>query len=230
MKYKHIFFDLDRTLWDFERNATETLREIFSKYKLHLLFESFDSFLHIYKQINDNLWALYRENKLTKEILRYKRFSDTLKVVGYEDEELARKIGDDYVYNGPKQKNLFPGAHEILNYLVDKKYNLYIITNGFKEVQRVKLENTGLIKYFKDIFISEEIGFQKPNPEIFRFVLSKINAKPAECLMIGDDPDVDIACAANMGIDQVLYNTTGKQKIVKPTYEIKQLIDLKEIL
>ena len=208
MKYTHILFDLDRTLWDFERNATETFREIYTKYRLHFLFDSFDSFLHIYKTINDELWQLYRESKVTKEVLRYKRFSDTLKAVGYEDGELAKKIGDDYVYNSPQQKILFPHSHEILSYL-QNKYKLYIITNGFKEVQKIKMINTGLEPFFLDVFISEEIGFQKPSPEIFDYVLKKIKATPSECLMVGDDPEVDIAGAAQANIDQVLFLRTN---------------------
>ena len=229
MKYKHILFDLDRTLWDFEKNAEQTFREIYTDYKLHLLFESFDSFLKTYRDINENLWHQYREGKIEKEVLRYKRFNDTLKQIGFENKTLAKKIGDDYVFNSPQKKALFPNAHHVLKYL-SKKYILHIVTNGFKEVQKVKMKNTNIDIYFNHIFISEEIGFQKPHPEIFKHILNKIQAKPSECLMIGDDPEVDIIGAKNAGIDQVLFNTTDKKVLQNPSYEIKDLSELKQIL
>ncbi len=228
-KYKHIFFDLDRTLWDFETNSIQTLNEIFYNLSLDKKIGDFNNFLKIYKPNNEKLWNQYRNGKLKKEILRYKRFEDVLVYFGINDVALAKKIGDDYVYNGPLKKKLFPDTIEILEYL-KKKYPLYIITNGFKEVQEVKMKTSDIDKYFQHVFISEDIGWQKPNIEIFNYVLKYVNAKPKDSLIIGDDLKVDILGAKNAGIDGVYFNPKKLDHNEKPAYEINCLIYLQKIL
>lgn len=228
-KYKHIFFDLDRTLWDFDSNSMQTLKEIFNELSLESKISDFDEFYRFYKSNNEKLWDLYRIGKLEKAILRYKRFSDVLIHFGITDDELARKIGDDYVYNGPYKKGLFPGTIEILEYL-KPKYPLYIITNGFKEVQEIKMKTADIAQYFDHVFISEDIGWQKPNVETFRYVLEQINAKPEDSLMIGDDMAVDIIGAKSAGIDGVFFNPQKEKHNEQPSFEIECLLELKEIL
>ena len=148
---KHIFFDLDRTLWDFEKNAFETLAELF---QLHALqsrgVSSLEDFINCYKKHNESLWALYREGKVTKEILRSKRFRLALDEFGIQDDYLAKKLGDQYIQQCPLKTNMFPFTHEVLSYL-QEKYHLHIITNGFEEVQHVKLEQSKLSHYFEQI-------------------------------------------------------------------------------
>ncbi len=229
MHYKHIYFDLDRTIWDFETNSKQTFRDIFNKYELIDHFKCFDTFMSTYRRHNEKLWKEYREGEISKDTLRWKRFELTLAEFGIQSNEMAEKIGDDYISMSPNKKALFPYTHETLAYLKEK-YELHIITNGFKEVQYIKLENSDLTKYFSTIITSEEAGAQKPKPEIFKHALETANAEKNECLMIGDDIETDIKGALNFGIDQVLFNPNNNKHNFEPTYEINSLNELKTIL
>jgi putative hydrolase of the HAD superfamily len=229
-KYKHIYFDLDRTLWDFEANALETFRDIFEKYKLQHIFDSFEAFHQTYKKHNEKLWLDYREQKITKQDLRNRRFVLTLNEFGVEDDKLAQQLGDDYIALSPQKTRLFPGTHEVLDYLTEKQYKLHIITNGFNEVQFIKLKNSKLEHYFSKVVTSENAGAQKPHPEIFHYALSSVHARKQESLMIGDDLTGDIIGAKKYGIDQVFCNFIGQQHKEQPTYEIDDLRKLTEIL
>ncbi len=228
-KYKHLFFDLDRTLWDFESNSIETFRDIFGRHDLARVFPDFEVFIKTYKRHNEILWAKYRTGEIKKEQLRNDRFLLTLKEFGVDDMNLAVKMGDDYITISPTKRRVFPGTHEILNYLKDR-YRLYIITNGFSEVQSVKLKNCDLEKYFDGVVTSEMAGVQKPHREIFHYAVTRVNAKKDSCLMIGDDPDTDIIGAKNFGMDQVYFNSMNKGCSVEPTYAINSLLELKDIL
>lgn len=229
-KYKHIFFDLDRTLWDFETSALEAFDIIHDKYKLREIgVESGKQFHDAYTFHNEKLWDLYRVGEISKEILKGKRFHLTLKEFGVSDKYLAEKIGDEYTNISPKLVNLFPNSIEILEYLHDK-YNLHIITNGFSEVQAVKLKSSGMDKYFQKVITSEDAGVKKPDLRIFKYALEIANATSGESLMIGDDYEVDIVGAQNVGLDQVYFNPLKKQNSNGCTYEIQNLIELKEIL
>jgi len=147
-KYKHIFFDLDMTLWDFEKNAFEAYEEIFERFNLHQLgIQNLDSFLKVYFEHNDNLWEMYRNGKIDKNNLRSERFRLTLIDFGIDEPSLAKMIGDEYVSISPLKTNLFPNTHEVLEYL-RTRYHLHIITNGFDEVQHPKLRHSALDKYF----------------------------------------------------------------------------------
>lgn len=227
--YNHIFFDLDRTLWDFESNAIEAFKDLFVKYKLDKIFPDFNSFNKAYREINKELWQKYREGQIEKEVLKYKRFYLTLKHFGHDDIDLARKIGDDYVLFSAEKTKLFPYVHEALNYLKDK-YHLYIITNGFEEVQLKKIRNCQLEKYFRKIITSEKAGVQKPHQQIFEYALEAADAKPTESLMIGDDFEGDIRGAKAVGMDQVYFNPNNNPTDEKATYEIDSLLQLMDIL
>ena len=228
-KYKHIFFDLDRTLWDFEKNSVETLKEIFFKYKLDEKIESPEVFINKYKEINEKLWAKYRTGEIKKEFLRNQRFLLTLQHFGINDSSLAEKFGTDYIEISPTKTILFPNTIETLKYL-SKKYTLHIITNGFKEVQFVKLKNNKLDKYFDKVITSETVGYQKPNAKIFQHSLSTSNAKKEESLMIGDDLNTDILGARNFGMNQVFFNSINTKHNEKITHEITDLKELTELL
>lgn len=226
---KFIFFDLDRTLWDFEKNSVVTFSDIFEKYNLSEIFPDFDTFIEKYKYHNENLWAKYRLGEIKKDELRNKRFLLTLEEFGVSDEELAIKMGDDYINISPTKTELFPYTIEVLEYL-HKKYTLAIITNGFKEVQYTKLKNCNLEKYFKKVVCSEDVGRQKPHPEIFHYSLSSLNARKQESLMIGDDYEVDILGANSFGFKSVFFNPNKNEVKILPNIQeissLKQLLDI----
>ena len=229
-KYRHIFFDLDRTLWDFERNAHEAYREIYDKHRLETLgVTSFDAFTQSYLRHNEVLWDQYREGKIEKEYLRSRRFEVTLLDFNIEDPALAERIGMDYITISPQKTNLFPNAIEVLEYLF-QMYPLHIITNGFEEVQFTKLKNSRLDQYFKQVITSEAAGHKKPDRRIFEYALQQIGADAADCLMIGDDYEVDIIGATDAGIDAVYFNPKRLAHNGKLLHEIADLIELRNIL
>ena len=224
-RYKHLFFDLDRTLWDFAGNSKQTLQEIFLIHKLDKYFTDFNQFYELYIPINENLWEEYRNGTLKKDVLRSKRFYLTLLKVEYNNQKIAHKLGNDYIKISPTKTALFPYTYEVLDYLAPK-YNLHIITNGFNEVQYTKLRNSSLDKYFKRVITSENAGYQKPHPGIFHFAISSVNAKKVESIMIGDDIKTDIIGAKNYGISQIHFNPNNDIIDFEPTYSIKSLKEL----
>jgi putative hydrolase of the HAD superfamily len=229
-KYKHLFFDLDRTLWDFEKNSGEVFRDLYEQLKLSERgIQNFDDFFHTYRQVNHDLWDLYREGKIDKQFLNFQRFYQTLFEFGLEDKELAKEMGEKYVQWSPYKKHLFPGTYALLDYL-KSKYRLHIITNGFSEVQSIKLRESKLEDYFEHIIISENTPVKKPHPKIFRYALHLAGAEPAESMMIGDDLEVDIKGAAAIGMDQIWTNFTGAKSNFTPTFEVHSLMEIKDIL
>lgn len=229
-KYKQIFWDLDRTIWDFEKNSFETFKEIYKKHNLEEKgVDSFDSFMKTYKEHNAMLWGLYRNGMIEKEKLSVERFRITLNDFGINNNSLAIDISADYLRISPEKTNLFPYAQDILTYL-SANYQMHIITNGFKEVQYKKIRNSNLDKYFNKIIISEEIGYKKPDKNFFKYSLEKANAKADESIVIGDDLKVDIIGAKNAGIDQIFFNNNKIEHNEEITYEINSLLEIKKIL
>ncbi|HEY0031375.1 MAG TPA: YjjG family noncanonical pyrimidine nucleotidase [Bacteroidia bacterium] len=230
MHYETIFFDLDHTLWDFNTNSFEALTELSQKYKLtEKGVNSVNTFIEEYLVINDRLWVQYRNGLITKEELRYKRFSLALQKYGIADSDLATAIGNDYIAISPYKTNLFPHAIEALEYL-SEKYPLHIITNGFEEVQHLKLKNCKLDIYFTEVITSERSGFQKPDARMFEFSLTTTNAKQETSLMIGDSLEADIQGARNSGIRQIYFNPGSAIHSEKVTHEIKNLNELMTLL
>jgi len=228
--YKHIYFDLDRTLWDFDNNSREALTELYYTFQLENYFPSSDEFIKIYHKHNDRLWAQYREGNLSKETLRFKRFELTFREKNLKNQDIAKSVGEEYLHLSMLKTLVFPNTYEVLGYL-NEKYYLYILTNGFRETQLNKLKNCRLSHYFQKVFTSETIGYNKPHREIFHWAVSSVNARKEECLMIGDDMEVDIYGAEQYGIDSVFFNPAGYQHPDnKSTYEINDLIELKKIL
>jgi len=229
-KYKHIFFDLDRTLWDFDENSKETLQDIYKKYNLHARgVHSFEIFHSTYKTINKSLWADYRLGTITKDFLSVQRYHKTLQYFIIEDLELATKISSDYINISPTKTRLFPYTHELLSYL-NSKYTMHIITNGFNEVQFKKVKNAGLEKYFTTIITSEDAGAKKPDKKSFYYALENTGAEIENSIMIGDDLKTDIIGAKNTGIDQIFVNYKKTNKDITPTYEVFSLKDIENIL
>lgn len=228
-KYEHLFFDLDHTLWDFEANSIETLNELFVANNLGELIGSKNDFINAYKIINKELWELYHQNKIDKDTLRNSRFSLALEAFDVFNTPLAIKLANDYVHISPYKGKLFPYAHEVLTYLKNK-YTLHLITNGFKEVQNIKIKSSKLDQYFDNLFISEEIGFVKPEAGIFNHAVFKAKTITQKSLMIGDNYEADILGAAAVGMDTVLFNPEKIESDFKATYQISELKELMNFL
>ena len=228
--YRHIFFDLDRTLWDFDAAAEVAFERIYDKYGLQSKgIPSAHAFHEVYHPLNEQLWLLYREDKITKDALNRTRFELPLAHYGIHDSDLADRLSEDYVYWSPRIVKLVPGTVDLLDYL-KPKYRLHLITNGFEEVQDTKLSGAGLKPYFDTLTVSEEAGVKKPNPEIFLYALRKAKASAEESLMVGDELAVDIDGARAAGIDQIFFNPQGEATAYRPTFVVSSLPEIKEIL
>ena len=229
-KYKHIFFDLDHTIWDFDKNAEETLYELYDIYRLNEIgLPSAGLFIETYTRNNHQLWAEYHTGKITKNELRETRFKRTFLELGVHPDVLPIAFEDDYVKLCPTKTNLFPHAHETLRYLKDK-YTLHLISNGFKESSELKIGNTNIGGYFQNIIISEVIGVNKPDPAIFEHALNLADADKNESLMIGDSLEADIYGALNFGIDAIYFNPFNAPKPADVPLQINHLKELILIL
>lgn len=204
MSYTHLFFDLDNTLWDFNANSYHALHLAMEKLELLDSVGEYDRYFSIYYEVNERLWGLYRDNKITKNVLRGLRFEESLVLNGTPMPGIGDSLNEAYLAEMPVQLKLVPGAVEVLDRL-HHQYRMAIITNGFREVQVDKLLNSGLDKYFDKLFISEEIGAQKPHRKIFEYAVKSMNAPKKKSLMIGDSWEADIVGAMQFGIDQVYY-------------------------
>lgn len=230
MKYQHLFFDLDHTLWDFEANARQTLLELHESMQLGIRgIDDFDLFHKIYLAHNEKLWDRYRNGLIKQDELRLKRMSLSLLDFKIADESLSQEMSIRFLDLLPTRTILFPYTKEILLYLVEKGYNLHLITNGFEKTQHSKLHHSGLSKFFKEIITSETSNSLKPNKEIFEFAFRKTGALPINSIMIGDSIEVDIKGAINAGIDQVFVNYQQIVADIKPTYTVNTLKELEEI-
>lgn len=226
MKIKHIFFDLDHTLWDFETNSNIAFETIFKKFNVGI---DLQKFLNYYKDINQNYWRMYRNEQITKEELRVGRLKDTfVKINQKYDKELIDNLSIEYIEVLPNSNQLFDGTYEILDHLYSK-YKLHIITNGFSEVQYKKMENSGLTKYFDKIITSEDAGVKKPNPKIFKYALQLAEASSNESVMIGDSWEADIMGALDYGIDAIFFNYE-KESVGENIKSVNNLIEIKQFL
>ncbi len=231
MKYKHLFFDLDHTLWDFDANARLTLQELYQSMNLLTAgVHDFDLFHSSYLVHNEKLWAKYRNGYIKVDELRWKRMWLTLLDFKIGNEQLAREMGTRFLDLLPTRKLLFPHTLELLDYLAEKNYQLHIITNGFEATQHSKLKSSGLHKYFREVITSEGSNSLKPKKEIFEYALKRSGASCAESIMIGDSIEVDIMGAMNAGIDQVFVNHINAETDFVPTYTVRSLRELQEIL
>ena len=227
---RHVFFDLDNTIWDFEKSSTATLSELYVKYNLDQLgVPSFEIFLAAYKHRNELLWEQYRLGTIDKATLRDKRFAFTFWDMGLDPESAPFGLADDYITLGPHRSHLFPHAHETLAYL-QSKYTLHIITNGFVEAQVIKMQAADLNRYFSEVIISEHTGYRKPDIRIFKYSMEKAGAAAEECVMIGDGLEVDVIGAQQAGWRAIYFNPKGIRHEAQPDAEIKGLMELTELL
>ena len=223
---EHIFFDLDHTLWDFDKNSALTFDFIFKKNDLRV---NLPKFLEVYEPLNMQYWKLYREEKVSKEHLRFYRLKDTFDALNIEVEaEVINQLSDDYIDNLSNQNHVFDGTFEILDYL-KPKYQLHIITNGFEEVQLHKMKKSNIFHYFQTITNSEMVGVKKPNPKIFNHALGLANATIKNSIMIGDNYEADILGALNIGLDAICFNY-HKESIAPDIKIIDHLLDIKKYL
>jgi len=229
-KYRHLFFDLDHTLWDFEANARATLEELYRSLNLEQRgVNDFDLFHKNYLVHNEKLWERYRKGFIKQEELRTKRMSLALLDFKIADDVLTNEMGILFLELLPTRTILFPFAKEILRYLSNKQYELHLITNGFEKTQHSKLKHSGLEEFFKEVITSEGSNSLKPNKEIFDYALAKTGAKKEQSIMLGDSIEVDIIGAKEYGIDQVYINHAGIEPSMKPTYTVTSLKELEEI-
>lgn len=228
--YNHIFFDLDHTLWDFEANARATLIELHETLKLHERgIHDFDLFHKNYLAHNEKLWERYRKGYIRQDELRLKRMTLALLDFKIADEKLARDLSTKFLDLLPTRTLLFPHAIEILQYLVNKGYQLHLITNGFESTQRNKMKYSGLDVFFREIITSECSNSLKPQREIFDFALDRSGAQVSESIMIGDSIEVDIEGARQIGMDQVFVNHLCIDCEANATYEVRSLKELEKI-
>ena len=231
MKYKHLFFDLDHTLWDFDTNAKEALTELYTLFQLEeKLVSPFDKFYKTYLHHNAILWDSYHKGLITTDDLKWKRMYRTLLEFKIGDETLSREMSAKFLEILPTKKILFEHTIEILEYLLKKDYQIHLLTNGFEKTQWSKLNNSNLAKYFTHVITSELSNCIKPSKEIFDFAINRSGALLHESIMIGDNLDADIQGAINAGMDSIFVNHLKIETILKPTYTIYHLRELEDIL
>ncbi len=228
--YRHIFFDLDRTLWDFEANSEEMLRELFERFALaEYGIAHFKELLAHYRDINADYWRAHREGKVGKEELRYERFHHTLLRSGVSDRKLAHRLAEAYLSGTPEKDRLIDGAQELIRTL-SAHYRLHLITNGYADTQLRKVEGTGLEGAFEVIVTSDRAAARKPDPAIFHYALEQVAATKKEVLMVGDDVEADIIGAMEFGIDQVLFDPWWTKEDPGASYRIGNLRELMLLL
>ncbi len=221
---------MDHTLWDYDRNVTESLQELFDVYELdNLGVPSFKQFFDSFHHVNYQLWDWYNVGKIDKENLRKKRFQMIFEHAGSASSMIPQDFESDFMHRTSSKPHVFPYTFEILDYLKDN-YQLHIITNGFDESQAKKINSAKLESYFDLVVTSETTGHKKPDARIFHHAVEKLNTKHEDCLMIGDNPDSDILGAIRAGIDQVFFNPHKRETELKPTYTIGHLKELELLL
>ena len=231
--YEVLFIDLDNTLYDFSGNSDEAYRAVYALMEYDRWFDSYEHYYSIFEEYNLKLWALYAKGEISKEYLNAERYAHPLRVVGVpEADVLGARFWNEAMQRLPLGNRLMPHAREALEYL-RPRYRMYILSNGFAELQARKMKSADIANYFDGVVLSEDIGVNKPHPAIFEHALRVADVSASEALMIGDNYEVDIEGACAVGIDQIFYNvgnvTLNSRKPI-PTYTIRSLLELKDIL
>jgi len=225
-KITDVFFDLDHTLWDFEKNSALAFETVFGIQQMEV---NMPEFLKFYVPINREYWERYRKDEITQKELRYGRLKDTFDLIQYSvSDDLVELLSVEYIYYLPKFNHLFDGTIEILDYL-KPKYNLHIITNGFAEIQESKLNNSYITPYFKSITNSEMAGVKKPNALIFDYALNLAKTKKENSIMIGDCLEADVQGALDAGLDAVFFNENNIP-VANNIKQVNHLLELKKYL
>lgn len=228
--YKSLFIDLDDTLWAFSENARDSFREVYVQCRLDRYFDAFDQFYALYEERNQTLWSIYAAGKIDKEELNRQRFLYPLLQVGVNDPALAKTYSEAFFEIIPTKSKLMPFAKEALEYL-SGRYRLYILSNGFREMQIRKMQSAAITPYFRKVVLSEDIGVHKPFPQIFHFALSATQTQLKDSLMIGDSWENDMMGAKGVGMSQLFYNPLHQEKLsFQPTYQINSWEEITRIL
>ena len=230
MAYKNLLIDLDDTLWDIHQNSKECLEEIYHDYGYEKFYPTFEDYYNVYFSNNLRLWSLYSKGEIQKNELAIERFLIPVRPFGIDNPEYARKLSTDFLERTTRKTRLIDGTMDLLEYL-KPNYKMHILSNGFREVQFKKIENSGLRPYFDKIILSEDAGINKPHADIFTYALKNTNSRRDQTLMIGDSWDADIVGARNSRIDQLWFNPTGSEAVgFKPTFEVRKLEEIRGIL
>jgi len=230
MKFKNVFIDWDDTLWDIHRNAKECLMDIYKEYGYDKFYQTFDDYYNVYSPTNEHLWGLYRQGLIKKDELIVERFLIPVRQFGINDPEYAKNLSDDFLDRTTRKTGLLDGAKELLEYL-KPKYEIHILSNGFREVQYKKIANSGLADYFGKVILSEDVGVNKPHLDYFRYALKSTNSKKTDTIMIGDSWDADIVGAHNSKIASIWLNHSNKpSEGFEPTYTVRSLYEIMQIL
>ena len=231
MKIKHIFFDLDNTIWDHRRNAYLTLKDIYSRENVKDRYNvGFEEFHKEYFTINERLWAQIRDGEIDKEHLRKHRFHDSFLFFGIDDYALAQLFEKNFLDEILNYNDLVEGAFDLLEYLAEKQYRLHILSNGFEEVTYRKCELSGIKNYFETITSADEINIRKPHPEIYEHALKKAGATIEESVMIGDDWIADVEGGKSYGLKVIFFDVFNDNFEAEDVLVIKKLAELKNIL
>lgn len=228
--YKHLFFDLDHTLWDFDRNSAECIAELFDTFRLaDLGIASSDEFSRHFIAINKQLWADYDKNLIEHTYIRQHRFPMVFRALGVNESAVHADLNAEYLRMLPKKPHLLESAKELLDHL-HGRYTMHIITNGFAEIQAVKMNTSDIAHYFTHVITSENANAKKPNPLVFQYAMEISGTTATESLMIGDNYEADILGAKGVGLDTVFYNQQGQVVSDPPTYDIRHWRELMAIL
>lgn len=231
MKYKHLFFDLDHTLWDFERNSSETLAQIYLEYNLvNSGVTCCDDLVSTFLRINTELWHAFDHGRLEHSYIREHRFRLVFEALNVTLPAFSTQLGERYLEQLPKKSYLLDGALDILEYSARRGYVLHLVTNGFDSIQRTKMASSGIDHFFQNVITYDKANAKKPDPKIFACALEFAGASAAECVMIGDNWDADIIGAKRYGLDTIFYNPAGVKFDEEPTFDILHLKELKQIL
>jgi len=228
--YKHLFFDLDHTLWDFDRNSAESLTELFETFKLaELGIPSSEEFSRHFITINKKLWADFDRNLIEHTYIRQHRFPLVFRSLGVDESAVHADLNAEYLRLLPRKAHLLESAREILDYLKGR-YTMHIITNGFAEIQAIKLDSSEIAHYFTHVITSETANAKKPNPLVFQYAMEISGTSTTESIMIGDNYEADILGAKGVGLDTIFYNPQGVLVDDQPTYDIRHWKELMAIL
>lgn len=230
MGYKNLFIDLDDTLWNIHLNGKECLEEIYRDYGYAAYYPRFLDYYNVYVPVNQRLWAMYRHGEIRKEELIVERFLAPVRAFGINDPDYAKKLSDDFLDRTTRKTRLIDGTIELLEYL-KPRYRMHILSNGFREVQYKKIENSGLKPYFDKIILSEDAGINKPHPDMFTYALKNTNSRRSQTVMIGDSWDADMVGAYQSRIAQIWFNPADEAPDgFEPTHTVRTLAEIKDIL
>ncbi|MBO7291539.1 MAG: YjjG family noncanonical pyrimidine nucleotidase [Bacteroidaceae bacterium] len=231
--HRNIFIDLDDTIWDFTANSHVSLEIMYRDLDIARIYPDYDAFSSAYYAKNSELWALYHHGKIEKDFLIIERYAHLLRTIGYIDidNRLAQRMNEYYLDTLALQTQLVPYAIELLDYLTRRGYNLYILSNGFIEVQHKKLQSAGIEDYFERMVLSDEIGINKPDRRLFDYALEVTHSQAADTLMIGDNYDADILGAMQAGWGQIYFDRNHRGITApEPQHTVHSLKEVMDIL